>query len=405
MAGQGKAVAELLQAIRARPGYADAHCNIGNAFLLLEQYNKAQTAFRQTLALSPGNGGALLGLARLFREQDRFEEARAAVEQALARDPEKAEAHSLSGDLLVKTEDYEQAEAAYREAMELNAELLSAHLGRGQLFLELGKLEVAQAAFQRAMEIDPKEVAPHVHMAQARKLRVGDACLERLEAEAAKIDTMPATKAMSLHFALGKAYDDLKEYDLAFPHFLEGCRLKRARIQYDADNFDQACRNIRDFFTSDTLASLRGGGDPSDLPIFVLGMPRSGTTLVETIIASHPDVHGAGELRDLLALANQPRENQQSPGYPLSLHGITRVDLTRMGQRYVAGLRARSATARHITDKMPANFLALGLIHLMLPNAKIIHVQRNAADICLSGFTKLFNNSLYHSYDLSEMGR
>ena len=134
-------------------------------------------------------------------------------------------------------------------------------------------------------------------------------------------------------------------------------------------------------------------------------MPRSGTTLVETIIASHPDVHGAGELRDLLKLVIEPSEGCRGEGYPHSLRGLSADGFTRLGERYVTGLRQRSAEALRITDKMPTNFLFLGLIHLMLPQARIIHVRRNAADICLSNFTKLFSNSQYHSYDLREMGR
>jgi hypothetical protein len=134
-------------------------------------------------------------------------------------------------------------------------------------------------------------------------------------------------------------------------------------------------------------------------------MPRSGTTLVETILASHPQVFAAGELNDLLRIANQPKPGVLSEGFPLSMQGLTAEDLKKMGSRYVAGLRKHSTVAGRITDKMPANFMALGLIHLMLPNAKVLHVQRNPADICLSGFTRHFNsNSQLHSYDLREMG-
>ncbi len=400
-----EAVVELLKVIRARPQYHDAHCNIGNAFLALEEFDKALAAFNQTLALSPDNTGAIMGLARVYKERERLDEARATADRALLLAPEKAEAHCLSGDIYTKVEEYELAEAAYRKALALDEKLLSAYLGLGQLQLELGQIDASQASFQKAMEIDPNEISPHVSLAHARKIKPGDPSLERLETEAEHIDTMPSSKAMSLHFALGKSYDDLKEYDKAFPHFAEGCRLKRARIQYSADNHDSACKNIRDFFSKETIDQLRGGGDPSDVPIFVLGMPRSGTTLTETIIASHPDVYGAGELHDLLAIANQPIAGVRSEGYPLSMRGVTRDDLARAGARYVAGLRERCATAKHITDKMPANYLAVGLIHLMLPNAKIIHIKRNAADICLSCFTKLFNNSQYHTYDLAELGR
>ena len=400
-----EAIAELIKVIRARPQYPDAHSNIGNAFMAMEDFDKALAAFNKTLALSPDNQGAVMGLARVYKEQEKLDEARAAADRALQLDSNKAEAHSLSGEIYTKTEQYPQAEAAFHNALALDENLLSAHLGMGQLQMELGQLDDSQASFQKAMEIDPNEIAPHVFMAQVKKIKKDDPTLERLESEARKLDAMSGTKAMSLHFALGKAYDDLKKPDEAFPHFAAGCRLKRARIQYSADNFDSACTNIREFFSKETIDRLRGGGDPSNAPIFVLGMPRSGTTLTETIIASHPDVHGAGELHDLLSIANQPIPGKLTEGFPLSMRDITPDDLTRAGARYVAGLRERNPSAKHITDKMPANFLAVGMIHLMLPNAKIVHIKRNAADICLSCFTKLFNHSQYHSYDLTELGR
>ena len=164
--------------------------------------------------------------------------------------------------------------------------------------------------------------------------------------------------------------------------------------------------NIKRIFTQPTIDQLSGYGDKSDLPLFVLGMPRSGTTLVETILASNPDVTDAGELPDLLKIANRTSADGESPRYPLSIVNITGNDLTEMGTGYIQGLKKRYPNAKRITNKLPANFLALGLIHLILPNAKIIHVNRNPVDTCLSGFTKLFNNDNQpYSYDLKELGR
>ncbi len=401
-----EAIPELLQVIRAQPNYADAHCNIGNAFLLLEDFDKASHAFRQTLALMPDNASALIGLARIHKEADALNESREEIDRALALAPDRASAHSLSGDIYTKIGDYEQAELAYKKALSIDENETGALLGLGQMQMELGNLKDAKANYERAMEIDAKSIAPHIFMVQAKKIKPNDESLLRLEAEAENIDSLPPTRAISLHYALGKAYDDIKEYDRAFSHFAAGARMKRSQIQYDPNRQDMITENIKNIFTPEMIARLRGAGDPSDLPIFVLGMPRSGTTLTETIIASHPDVYGAGELRDLLMIANEPEENVASPGYPLSVNALTKDNLAQMGKRYISALRRHNQQARHITDKMPANFLAIGLVHLMLPNAKIIHVNRNAADTCLSGFNKLFNtNSQYHSYDLTEMGR
>lgn len=400
-----EAIKVLLGALKLNPKYSEAHNNIANAFLAKEDFDKAIVAYNNALRLNPNYPEPLLGLARVYKEKDRYDEALNFIKRALELNPDKAEAYSLLGDIQIKRGEYQECEAAYRKALELDGNLLSAHIGLGQLRVEQGQLEVAKETFQHCMEISQEELAPYIFMAQARKIEKDDPVLTRLESEAEKIATLPSQKAMSLHFALGKAYDDLKDYDRAFPHFLEGCRIKRAKIQYNSANHALTCRNIATFFSPENIEKLSGRGDQSELPIFVLGMPRSGTTLTETILASHPDVFAAGELHDLLNIANHPKPGVNSEGFPRSMQGLTPDDLTLMGKRYIERLRKHAPDAKRITDKMPANFMALGLIHLMLPKAKIIHVKRNPADICLSAFTKNFNNSQYHSYDLTEMGR
>lgn len=400
-----EAIKTLLRALKINPKYADAHNNIANAFMVKEEHEKAIAAYNNALRLKPNYPEAQLGLARVFKEQDKLDDALMMAKRGLELNPEKPEAYSLMGDIYLKQANYDECRTAYLKALSLDEDLLSGHLGLGQLQMEQGELEESKKTFEHAIELSPDEIAPHIFMAQARKIKADDPTLTRLEAEAEKIAEMPRTKAMSLHFALGKAYDDIKAYDKSFPHFLKACRIKRSTIQYDANNHDLACKNIRKFFSKETIERFSGAGDTSDLPIFVLGMPRSGTTLTETILASHPDVFGAGELHDLLRIANQPKFGVVSEGFPISMQGLTKDDLTKMGTRYVEGLRKHDTNAKKITDKMPANYMALGLIHLMLPKAKIVHIMRNSADICLSAFTKNFNNSQHHSYDLVEMAR
>ncbi len=215
---------------------------------------------------------------------------------------------------------------------------------------------------------------------------------------------------MSLHFALGKCYDDSGDYDKAFPHFMAGCKMKRAKLTYDPANAERQFAGLMEIFDQAAIDRLRGSGDPpgdpSGVPVFVLGMPRSGTTLTEQIIASHPDVYGAGELHDLLRIAERNIGGATTPvSFPDNLRALDRQTLTAWGAEYVAGLKQRAPDAKRITDKMPANFFAVGLIHLMLPNAKIIHVNRNPVDTCLSCFTRLFNRKQEHTYDLAELGQ
>ncbi|MBU1192069.1 MAG: tetratricopeptide repeat protein [Gammaproteobacteria bacterium] len=399
-----EAVPVLLQVIKARPGYAEAHCNIACAFLAMEDFKRAAVGFKKAIELKPDYPQALEGLAKLHQEQNELPEALSLAQRALALTPQRAEVHSLLGGIYTEQGFPDKAAQAYAQALDINPALLSAHLGKGHLLMEKGDMAGAEASFNHALSLDPDGLAARLSLSQVRKTKPGDDNLQALEKKAQDLANMSETKALSLYFGLGKSYDDIKDYQRAFPHFLEGCRLKRKRIQYNADDNTKACENIKEFFTPETIDNLRGAGESSDVPIFVLGMPRSGTTLTEQILASHPDVYGAGELHDLLHLAGHPK-GEPTGGFPLSMRGLTPDDLASMGAKYIAGLRERAPDAHRITDKMPANFFCVGLMHLMLPNARIVHVNRNPVDTCLSGFTRLFNKSQYHSYDLAEIGR
>ncbi|MDO8413276.1 MAG: tetratricopeptide repeat protein [Gallionellaceae bacterium] len=398
-----EAIKFLLTAIQVSPGYAEAHCNIATAFLSLEKFDQAVAGFQRALALKPDYVEAYQGLARLYQEQSKLQEAEALAHQALALDASKAGVHSLLGGIYGEAGFADKAHQAYAQALQLEPDLLGAHLGQGHLFMEQGKLDEAEASFRHVLHLDTDNLGARLSLAQVKKAKPDDGNMAALIAAAEQLDPQMETKALPLHFALGKCYDDTGQYDLAFAHYLQGCRLKRKRIHYNAAENEQMCHNIREFFSRQKIDSLRSSACPSTLPIFILGMPRSGTTLTEQIIASHPQVYGAGELHDLLQLANHPRA-EASAGYPWSLANITPTELTALGEQYVSGLQARQPGAQYITDKMPANFNCVGLIHLMLPHAKIIHVQRNPVDTCLSCFTRLFNKSQNQSYDLREIG-
>jgi len=399
-----EALRVLLPLVQSHPDYAEAHCNIATAFLALEQLNKADFGFKRALALKPDYPEALLGLTRVLQEESDLPAAEAMAQRALAVAPEKAEIHSLLGGIFNESGYPDKARQAYARALEIDPELVVAFLGRGHFLMEHGDMKGAEADFSHALRLNEDDLGARLALAQIAKVKAGDANMAALVAQAAAADAMPETKAMPLHFALGKCYEDTKQYDLAFKHYQEGCRLKRKRIEYSAENTELTVRNIEAFFSAENIARLRGAGSDSALPIFVLGMPRSGTTLTETILASHPMVYGAGELPDLLEIAAQSRDGETA-GYPLNLPGITQAEITIIGERYASRLQDRAPGSPRITDKMPANFNYVGLIHLALPRAKIIHVKRNPVDTCLSCYTRLFNKSQYQSYDLQEIGR
>lgn len=397
-----EAIKVLLPLIQSKPDYAEAHCNIASAFLMLEQLDKAEFGFKRALALKHENAEACIGLAKVLQEKRDLTEAQAMAERALALSPQKPETHSLMAGIFSESGYPKKAEESYQQALALDPEFTSAYLGRGHLRMENGDMASAEADFRHVLSLDTNNLGARLALAQVKKVKDGDENMAALLAESDKIGSFPETKALPLHFALGKCFEDTKQYDQAFQHYQEGCRLKRKRIEYSADDTDLAGKNIREFFSKENIDRMRGEGCTSELPIFVLGMPRSGTTLTETILASHPMVYGAGELNDILQIANQPGAGE---GYPLNLQGITQTELQLMGERYVTGLQSRAPGSPRITDKMPANFNCLGLIHLMLPKARIVHVKRNPVDTCLSCYTRLFNKSQFQSYDLTEIGR
>jgi len=349
-----------------------------------------------------GIGWKLLSASLLMQDKD----ALLALQQATKLLPEEAELHNNLGHALTKHGRESEAEAGFRRALRIKPDYTDALFNLSGSLMDQGRLDEAEVSYRQLRAIKSNFAEASLAIALARKVKADGENLAALiaseEAARSSARLLSDKEEMFLHFALGKSYGDIGDHEKAFPHFLDGCRLKRATFDYDPDEttryFDSIMRN----FDAATIDGLRGGGDPSSLPIFVLGMPRSGTTLIEQIIASHPDIHGAGELPGLPAIV---RSEIAGTAFPDNVRLLDQARLTAWGAEYVSGLQQRAPDARRITDKMPANFLALGLIHLMLPNAKIVHVKRNPADTCLSCFTQLFKSGQEFTYDLAELGR
>jgi tetratricopeptide (TPR) repeat protein len=398
-----EAVPVLENALRLNANYPEALCNLGLARLKQDQADVAVVLLQRSLQIRPDYPEAMIGLARALSDQDRLPEAEALLHQVNLIAPLNTDAWCQLGSVLMEEGESDKSRMAFESALAIDPELSDALAGLGNLQLEAGKIEAAEGLLRRAIEMDADCIGARFHLVQVKKVQTGDDNIDHLVAKLSEIDTLPQDQRVSLHYALGKAYDDLKEYDLAFPHFMAGASIKRGKLHYDAAADAARTQRITQVADKAFIKRLKGAGDPSDLPVFVLGMPRSGTTLTEQIIASHPEVHGAGELRDLMEIVQ--RQENSTLSYPENLSGINKKTLTGWGQDYVARLRARAPEARRITDKMPVNYMALGLIPLMLPNARIIHVKRNPVDTCVSCFTRLFNRHQDATYDLAELGQ
>ena len=400
-----EAVQALEQATELAPTSADAVCNLGLARLRQARPAQARPLLEHALQLRPTHIKACAGLARCLAELDQREQALQLLQAGLERTPDSAEAWCQLGTLAAEAGEQQRAEEALRRALDLRPGFPEALVGLASLALERGHQPEAVTLLEQAISQAPDNHGARYHLAQARKAGPGDDNLEQMEMLLAGAAQASPGRRIALHYGLGKGYDELGDYARAFAHFEQGARLKRATFDYSSEADEARIEAIIQHFDAPRLRSLEGQGDPSDLPIFVLGMPRSGTTLTEQVLASHSQVTGAGELHDLMQLLQAPLSGQRPLPYPMNLASANASDLAALGRDYLTRLRRHGPQARRITDKLPANYMGAGLIPAMLPNAKIIHVRRDPVDTCLSCFTRLFSEHQEATYDLAELGR
>jgi tetratricopeptide (TPR) repeat protein len=433
------------RAIALMPQFADAWNNLGTCLRELKRSEEAEAVYRKALELGPNNPDTLDNLALALKDLDRLPEAAeqmrralviearsdklyvhyatvlldqkkvddaaTAAERALALNPNNHDGVNLMGRVAFERGDLKGSLAHYRRALALKPDLADAYNNMGNVLKELGKLDEAQSAYLEALRLEPNITGVYVNLADSKKFAPGDPHLAAMKELAAKTDGLSKIDRMQLDFGLGKAYADLNDHDRSFRHLLAGNAAKRATIAYDERAIFALFDRIEALFTRDLIATKSDGGDPSPLPIFVMGMPRSGTTLVEQIIASHPAVYGAGELQafnDVVLTIRGP--DGSSLPYPDFVSALEAGPLQQIGARYVALVRALAgkhgrAAAERVTDKMPSNYYFAGLIHLALPNAKIINTVRDPMDTCISCFSKLFSAEQNHTYELGELGR
>jgi tetratricopeptide (TPR) repeat protein len=422
-----EAVATYQRAIALNPQRAQAHNNLGVTLLRLGRAEEAAAACRRAVALQPDYGEARSNLGLALQDLGRDEEAVEVYQRLLERAPDYAVGHNNLGVLLQKLGRTDEALAVYETTLAISPDYAVAHNGRGLALQTLGRADEAIAAYRRAISLDPNLAAAGINLAIALQ-ELGEAAeamnavdqaltidptsahawftrsdlktftpddpdIGRMEALLAAADEhrLSLVERLDLEFALGKAFMDIGDAERAFAHLDQGNRRMRASFRYDIEDDLRQFAAIARAYPPEVLR--QAGGDPSELPIFVVGMPRSGTTLVEQILAAHPEVHGAGELSDLETLAgDDPGQAQASER------------LGALGRAYVDRISALAPGKRRVVDKMPANFRFTGLIRTALPNARIIHCRRDPIDVGLSCYARKFGGRQDFAYDLRELG-
>lgn len=445
VAGQtGDAVAIFRDLAERAPQAVPVLSTLGHLLLGLGLNEEAAGVLQRAAALAPDSVPVLTDLAQALSSLKRYEDALVCHQHLVTLDPDEAANHNNLGLTLLMLGRPADAMAHFTRAVECDPAMLVALLNGGNALNDLGapddavqwfekalaqdarfipalagiaaarrmqgRFDEARAAYEKAVALQPDVAGLHLALALIAPFVPEDRRLAPLEALARKADSMAAMEQSCVFFALSKAHMDLHLPEQALPLLHRANAYKRAITAYDEAATLEDMARIAGPFDAGFMAAQAGGGEPSDLPVFVLGIPRSGTSLVEQIIASHPDAFGAGELDDLATclFPGIAPDTLLLRTPELAPDNLSPERLRQVGAAYVERLRAHcppERMVRRVVDKMPGNFRFVGHIHLALPQARIIHVRRDPRDVCLSAYALLFKRPLDYSYDLAELGR
>lgn len=405
--GQAAAAVPLLRrALNQDPVLDIPACNnLGVALQTLGRYDEAMAQYERLLAVDPRHALAHSNLSSVFRLLGRNEEAVAAATRAVAIDPTYADAYNNVGTALHALDRDEEALNWFAKAVHLKPDDSKAPSNIGVVLRELGRLDEALLAFDHALDLAPRTASYYRLRVEAAAFPADHRHLAGLWALDAGRDALLVPERIELAFACAKAAADAGDYPRSLDRLIEGNALRRGQIVYDEAAYLGQMSRLAATFTP-SLFQLKRQPEPAagPIPIFVIGMPRSGSTLVEQVLASHPDLRGLGET-DLLARIFPTATGLSAIPDPEGAAALVPAQLQALGDRYLAEIAQVAPGASGVVNKMLGNFLEVGLIHLALPQARFIHTVRDPVDTCLSCFSQLFIREQHYTFDLGELGR
>jgi tetratricopeptide (TPR) repeat protein len=393
------------RAVELMPDLAEAHFNHATALVGRRRFADAEAAFRKVLALEPDNARVLTDLGQVLTDLKRFNEAILSLRRAAELEPENAGVQLRLAATLIMAGDPEASERACRTAIDLAPNLPRAWSGLGSAMRAVGRFDEARAHYEHALALDPELSEAHAGLAVIGRPPSDEAQVNRLRALAASPE-VDLEQRVWLSFALGTMLDSAGRYDEAFSSFALANVLQHERLAAWGETYDHAAlrRRITDLIESLTpefYSAVEPDGNPSETPVFVVGMPRSGTSLVEQIAASHSRVSGAGELGDLSRVCESVFVHGQGRSLEEMDPGLAR----RLADDYVAKLQRLGAGSARVVDKMPDNVLHLGVAALLFPGARVVFCRRDLRDICLSCYFHHFSEPMQYAQDLADCGR
>jgi predicted Zn-dependent protease len=374
----------------------------------LGRLEEAEKLLHRCLELAPGFAAARHNYATVLYRQARAEATLAQLDELQKVDPKNPNYRMLRAAALVQTGDITLAADAYEGVLRTHPQQAKVWMSYGHVLKTLGRRDEGVAAYRKSIALLKNLGEAWWSLANLKTFAFSADEIAQMQTQLARVDISDEDR-FHLHFALGKSFEDLGDYARSFAHYESGNTLRRKTVEYDADEVSEHMKRSRALFTPAFFAARQGWGDPAPDPIFIVGLPRAGSTLVEQILSSHSQVEGTMELPDIMSIARRlggKKRRDQVAAYPDNLADLTVEEIKALGEEYLTRTRIqRKRGLPFFIDKMPNNFAHIGMIQLILPNARIIDARRHPLACCFSGFKQHFARGQNFTYALTDLGR
>jgi len=390
--------------IKKFPNFQAVYNLLGLCLQSQKKFLEAIKYYKIAIQNNPNFFVAINNLGLTYHNMYDLKNAQHYYERAIEINPKFTHPISNLGNIKKELNNYEEAIKCYKLALSIDNKLYIVLHNLGMAYQALGKFEESKKYFETVLKNNPKFTRADRSLSMSLKYDINNPHLKSMENKI-KDQSLNNFQKIELYFGLGKAYEDIKNYKKSFENYKLGNKIKRDTIKYQINDDVKLFENIKNSFSNINLKNLENVGNKNNKMIFILGMPRSGTTMVEQIIANHKNVYGAGELRDLTQIIKENFLVNDKIKFPEKLNIKDQNFFNNMGKKYLENLDRYDTNKNYITDKAPLNFKWIGLIKLILPKSKIIHCTRDPKDICLSLFKNFFEGELNFSYSLEEAGK
>ena len=398
----------LVEYLEAHPDDVNAIKMLAEAAIACDRNEDAGVLLERCLEIAPDFSAARYRYVSSLYLQNRLVEAIPHIDILLERDPKNPQFRTMKASLLGQMGENLDALALFEELVNEYPKHPASWVSYGHALKSAGQPEKGIDAYRKAIELLPQLGGGYWSLANLKTFRFTEQDIAAMKGQLERGDLRVEAR-VQFYFSLGKAYEDKKEFAEAFDNYQKGNALWRSTVEYNAESTSAFVRVSKELYTKDFFAKRKGWGHPAPDPIFVVGLPRAGSTLIEQILSSHPEIEGTMELPDITSLARHLNEDNfvsEGPGYPYLLEDLPREEFKRRGEDYIRNTRFHRKSGRpFFVDKMPNNYAHVGLIHMILPRARIIDARRHPMGSCFSNFKQHFARGQHFTYALTDVGR